>query len=83
MKKKIIFNIIEDCYEGERYHKIVDKDDNTVLFSCSNLSECPEDAIIGRDLFDGEDYIEAVEFGMRLAREGYTEIELEINKEEE
>ena len=81
MKKKIIFNIIEDCYEGERYHKIVDKDDNTVLFSCSNLSECPEDAIIGRDLFDGEDYINALKLGMKLAEEGYTEIELETKVE--
>lgn len=81
MKKKIIFNIAEDCYEGERYHEIVDKEGNKVLFSCSNLDDCPEDAIIGRGLFDGNDYIEAVKFGMELAKKGYTDVEIVENYE--
>ncbi len=58
------------------------KDDNTVLFSCSNLNDCPEYAIIGRYLFDGHNYIEGLKYGMKLSEEGYTEIELEINREE-
>lgn len=81
MKKKIIFNIEEDCYVGERYHEIIDKDNNSVLFSCYNLNECPEDAIIGRDLFDGEDYIRAIKFGMELAKKGYTDVEIVENYE--
>ena len=42
-----------------------------------DLSECPEDAIIGRDLFAASDYIEAVRFGLSIARQGYTSIEVE------
>ena len=82
MKKKIMFNIVEDRYEGELRHEIIDKNNDDVLFSCYNLNECPEDAIIGRDLFDGYNYINALKLGMKLAEEGYTEIELEINREE-
>ena len=46
-------------------------------FKVYDLSECPEDAIIGRDLFDAYDYIDAIKFGMQLANEGYTDIEVE------
>lgn len=49
-------------------------------FSVSNLCECPEDAIIGRDLFDADDYLRAVRTGMRLAQEGYTDLDVEYNK---
>ena len=45
-------------------------------FRVSDLCECPEDAIIGRDLFTAYDFVEAVKFGMALARKGYTELEL-------
>ena len=41
------------------------------------MCECPEDAIIGRELFDVHDYISTVKLGMELAKQGYTEIELE------
>lgn len=39
-----------------------------------DLDECPEDAVIGRDLFDASDYINAIRFGFRLANVGYDEI---------
>lgn len=39
-----------------------------------DLDECPEDAVIGRDLFDASDYINAIRFGFRLANIGYDEI---------
>ena len=45
------------------------------MFSVSNLNECPEDAIISRDLFDAEDYIKAVKYGITLAQQGYTDVE--------
>lgn len=51
---------------------LFDKEDNMV-FSVWNLDECPEDAIIGRDLFDEHDFIKAVKLGMKLAQEGYTD----------
>ena len=48
--------------------------DEKVSFSVYNLCECPEDAIIGRDLFDASDFIRAVELGFRIAKRGYDEI---------
>lgn len=53
-------------------------DEDTTVFRVHNLSECPEDAIIGRDLFDAYDFIRAVEYGMKLAQEGYTSIKVEV-----
>ena len=55
--------------------RAVSNEEGKRLFSVSNLSECPEDAIIGRDLFDASDYINAVRFGMELAKNGYDDIE--------
>lgn len=48
-----------------------------LLFSVCDLTECPEDAIIGRDLFDANDYIDTLHLGMQLAKEGYDDIEVE------
>lgn len=57
------------------------------VFYCYNLNDCPEDAIIGRDIFSAQSYIDAVKYGMELAKEGYTDIfcgtEEEINKKKE
>lgn len=52
-------------------------------FGVANLWDCPEDACIGRALFDGNDYIEAVRLGMRLAQAGYTSIKVEEVKPED
>lgn len=51
------------------------KDEEGVKFSVYNLAECPEDAIIGRDLFNASEWIDAVKYGMELAKRGYDEIE--------
>lgn len=40
----------------------------------ADLNETPEDAIIGRDLFDADDYLAAVRLGMTLGRLGYTDL---------
>lgn len=52
-------------------------------FDVYDLSECPEDAIIGRDLFDAKDYIKALKKGIELAQMGYTDIEYTIVEVEE
>lgn len=51
-------------------------------FSVYNMCECPEDAIIGRDLFDAADYISAVRFGIELAKAGFDALEVEFIDEE-
>lgn len=55
--------------------RVFDDNDNMV-FSVYNLNECPEDAIIGRDLFDEQDFINAVKLGMKLVQEGYTDCKI-------
>ena len=62
-------DIYGECIEQEIY-----TDKNETLFFVHNLDECPEDAIIDRDLFTADEYIKAIEFGMKLANDGYTGI---------
>ena len=58
---------------GDRNQTIIDKE-NDINFGVSNLTDCPEDAIIGRDLFDSDDYIRALNKGIELANKGYTKV---------
>ncbi len=72
-------NDYEDIRGQELYNEI-----EKINFSVYNLADCPEDAIIGRDLFTADDYIDALCKGMELAKKGYTDIEInEIESEEE
>lgn len=52
-------------------------------FNVSDLCECPEDAIIGRDLFDAWDFIHAVEFGIHLGYLGYENVDVQEKVVEE
>jgi hypothetical protein len=64
-----------DEYEGVTSQKVwSDNPEEKVCFRVCNLCECPEDAIIGRDLFDANDFIRAVELGFRIAKRGYDKI---------
>ena len=65
-----------DNYGDCRYQEITSEDEN-INYSVSNLDECPEDAIISRDLFSADEYIDALKLGMELARKGYDNISIE------
>ncbi len=84
-KKPLVLDYSEskDDYEdvrGQELYNEIEKID----FSVYNLADCPEDAIIGRDLFTADNYIDALHKGMELAKKGYTDIEInEIESEEE
>lgn len=71
---KVIINQEEDEYDSVCYEFI---DNDMMQFHVGNMSECPEDAIIGRGLFDADDYIRAVRTGMKLAQEGYADLDVE------
>ena len=60
-----------DCQELEWDH-----DGFYGNFSVHDLCECPEDAIIGRGLFDADDFTNAVRFGMLLRDKGYTDLQI-------
>lgn len=83
MSKTRKFTLIEKSEYLTPYYQSLLDEDYTEVFSASDLSECPEDCTLTRDLFTAYDYIDAVEFGMRLAQEGYTEIEVEKVEEDE
>ena len=72
-------------YEGIAYQELSNPDEETdgirVRFSVGNLSECPEDAIIGRDLFDASDYLHALKVGIKLAKAGYDDVDFAEDKE--
>ena len=48
-----------------------------VIFQVMDLTYCPEDAVIYRDLFNAHQYINTLKLGMKLAERGYTDIEVE------
>ena len=78
-----IIKIFElDAPEGYDYYyeyqEVTDPDTGKTVFSVNNLADCPEDAIIGRDLFDAHDWLKAVEFGIGLALKGYTGVGFEV-----
>lgn len=67
--------------DGERYdcfrQYLYDPDDGMrCIFDVWDLTECPEDAIIGRDLFDVDDYVGALNKGIELAKAGYDRVEI-------
>ena len=81
MEKDLIVRQTYDFYDG-----IVGQDiimDNEEVFSVYNLNECPEDAIISRDLFNAWDFIKTIELGMKLAKEGYTKLNITTAESEE
>lgn len=71
---KLDIFVVENSYEGI-YRENIHDEDNDIHFDVNNLNECPEDAIIGRDLFDSNDYIRALNKGIELANKGYTKVE--------
>ena len=71
-------------YDNEDYenhiHRIWNetKDDTvgSVDFFAYDLTDCPEDATLSRDLFTGSEYIDALRLGMQIAKAGYTSIDV-------
>ena len=76
---KVNFYHSEDIYGHEYCHEIQSETEDTdvyLYFKAYDMCECPEDATLSRDLFNGEDYIQAIKLGMKLANLGYDEIEV-------
>lgn len=60
-----VSNITEDAAVGD------------IRYSVYDLTECPEDATLYRDLFSGWEYINALRLGMKIAKAGYDSITFE------
>ena len=74
-----------DRYDGYVCgHEVYCNEDGVSIdFSAYNLNECPEDAIIGRDLFSAYDYIRVLNKGIELAKMGYDQVVSETVSEVE
>lgn len=75
------FITVKDSWGDVCGHKLNSPDSKKFVFTAYNLCECPEDATVNRDLFNGYDYLDAIRRGMELAREGYTSIEVSDSEE--
>lgn len=68
---------------GDQIGQSISDKNNDLYFGVFNLSECPEDAIIGRDLFTADDYISALNKGIMLGQMGYNKVVAKYEKTEE
>lgn len=78
MGKIFTLNFYDNEDYENHYHRIWSetKDDEfNISFFAYDLTDCPEDATLTRDLFTGNEYIEALRLGMKLAQAGYTFID--------
>jgi len=77
---KITLIVTEDDYGAQSHKVLFDGKFRTAIHS---LGECPEDAIIGRDLVDGHDIVDFIQMGYDVAKRGETlEVEIKEGKEE-
>lgn len=73
----------EDYDYYVKHHRVTDRNSGKVVFRACNLADCPEDAIIGRDIFDAYNWLDAVKFGMELVRQGYVDVVMNEGKQQE
>ena len=80
MADKMYPIVIEEDYDdylGVIHSQNMYSKDRKMGYYVQSLTDCPEDAIIGRDLVSAEEIINYIKFGMKLAQEGYTKIQVE------
>lgn len=68
-----------DEYEDIITYQELDDKENGINFSVHNLNWDPEDALIQRELFNAQDYVETLNKGIELAKKGYTSVVIENN----
>jgi hypothetical protein len=76
---KIILNTSFDSNGLERHRLVINEKEVALI---QDLSECPEDAHIGRDLIDGNDIIRFIKAGYECAKAG-DNLEIISQKDEE
>ena len=77
MKEYIVKFSDNNNYDRRRQKVWSDNEDEKVKCRFRDLNDCPEDAIIGRDLFDANDFIATLKLGFAIAKRGYDCITVE------
>jgi hypothetical protein len=75
MKTLTLDMTIETNWLDLQSHEIYNKE-NGINFSAYPLTDCPDDATVERDLFNGYDYVKALNKGIELAKKGYDKVEI-------
>ena len=82
--KEYIVKFSDNNNDEHRRQKVwSDNVDEKVKYYVYDLTECPGDAIIGRDLFDARDFIRVLQLGFTIAKRGYDCITVEEEPWEE
>lgn len=80
-KLKLLYEYNEDYFD-DSYQELVGVDSEgkeVTYFTAYNLE--PEDAIIGRGIFDANNFVSVLIMGINLAREGYTSVMISEREE--
>lgn len=75
-KVYILHEEMDDYGYDVEAQRVEDKDTGMEVYGVCNLGECPEDAIIGRDLVSAHEWLDYVNLGISLAKKGYDKAEL-------
>lgn len=71
---KLTCHVEHDDYDDRDTYQEINSQEHNICFSVCNLEWNPEDAIIGRSLFTADDYIQALNKGIELAKKGYDKV---------
>lgn len=70
----------KDCYGGfckDRHEQYIYADDGCEIYCVYDLAiDCPEDATVDRDLMDVYDWLDIINYGIQLGKQGYDEARL-------
>ena len=75
MKTKRLL-IVTSYYYDIRTESLYDVDSHKLLYSISDMWDCPEDATIDRALPSARDAINLIQLGIKYHTEGYDKIEI-------
>lgn len=80
--KPYTFKVYEEEEDYCIIYQRVEDQEGKDIFVAYNLDQCPEDAIIGRELFTAQQFLRAVQLGMNLAAQGYNCVRTEYAEDE-
>ena len=70
-----LYPLIYTCEKEDEWtirgHSLIDGITGNVLEEEYNMEDCPEDAIIGRNLHHLGSFIDGIKFGIKIAKQGY------------
>lgn len=81
MKLPIIITEYDDDFEEYFAQTVTSPICEDINYFVKNLTHCPEDAIIYRDLVSADDYIDILKLGMSLGLQGYDDIDIEVKED--